>query len=181
MKQDFNEKMEIPEGVEIKIELGILNAKGPKGELSKILRVPNVNVEVKEKDVFISAKKGTKREKRMIGTLKSHIENIFQGVTEGHIYKLKICSTHFPMTVNNNNGEFSVQNFLGEKVPRTIKIKKGVDIKIEGEIITVESVDKELAGQTAASIEKICRINNRDRRIFQDGIYMIEKSEKKKE
>ena len=105
-------------------------------------------------------------------------KKILKGVVEGHVYQLKICSSHFPMSAAVNNGEFSVKNFLGEKVPRTIKIKENVDVKVEGDIITVESPDKELAGQTAASIEQLCKITNRDRRIFQDGIYIISKAGK---
>jgi len=55
----------------------------------------------------------------------------------------------------------------------------GAEVKIEEQIIIVESPDLELAGQTAASIEKLCKITNRDRRIFQDGIYIYEKPGKK--
>jgi len=181
MKLDLKEEIDIPEGVEVKIGLGVLTAKGPKGEMTRILRGPRVSLEVKDKKIIISAQKATKREKRLIGTFKSHVTNILQGVTSGHVYKLKICATHFPMSVSIKDGVFEVQNFLGEKVPRTRKIKPGVDVKIEDQEITVESVDKELAGQTAAAIETLCRITKRDRRIFQDGIYIIKKSEKIRE
>ncbi len=99
MKLDLSEKIEIPEGVEIKIERGLITAKGSKGEMSRRLLGPKISIEVKDGKVEISAKKATKREKRMTGTFKSHIQNIIQGVIEGHVYKLKICSTHFPMTV----------------------------------------------------------------------------------
>lgn len=181
MKLDLAEKIPIPEGVEIKVDGIAVSVKGEKGEVSKKLTGPNVNIEVKDSDVIFSSKKGTKREKRMIGTFKSHVKNMIQGVMKGHIYKLKICSSHFPMTVAAKDSVFEVQNFLGEKVPRKFKIRPGVDIKIEGQEITVESPDKELAGLTAAAIEQLCRITNRDRRIFQDGIYIIEKSEKEVE
>ena len=116
----------------------------------------------------------------MIGTFKSHIDNLMTGAAEGHVYQLKIASSHFPMTATINNQEFTVQNFLGGKVPRVIKVKEGVDVKIEGDIITIESTDKEAAGQTAGDIEQMCRITNKDRRIFQDGIYIIKKSKKAK-
>ncbi|MEE9525242.1 MAG: 50S ribosomal protein L6 [Candidatus Woesearchaeota archaeon] len=178
MKLDLTEQIEIPEGVEVKIDSGLISAKGPKGEISRRLAYPKVSVDVKDNKLTISSKKATKREKRIIFTFKSHLVNMIQGVTEGHSYKLKVCSTHFPMTVAIENGEFVVQNFLGEKIPRKCKIQKDAEVKIEGQDIMVESVDKEAAGQTAASIEQVCRITKRDRRIFQDGIYIITKSKK---
>ena len=178
MKQDLIAEIKIPEGIEVKVDDGIFTAKGSKGEVSKNLANPKINIDIKDKKVVISSKKATKREKTMIGTFKSHIKNILEGVKGGYVYKLKICSTHFPMTAAVNNGEFSVQNFLGEKIPRTFKILPGVDVKIEGQEITIESPDKEAAGQTAASVEQLCRITNKDKRIFQDGIYMVSKAEK---
>jgi len=178
MKLNFKEKIEIPEKIEAQIDKGIVKIKGPKGEASKKLIDPKVDIKIEDKKIIFSAKKGTKREKRIIGTFKSHIRNLIKGVNEGHTYKLKICSTHFPMNASVKDNEFILKNFLGEKIPRKIKIEQGVKINIEGEEITVESPNKELAGQTAASIEQLCRITGRDRRIFQDGIYITKKSEK---
>ena len=114
----------------------------------------------------------------MIGTFKAHLKNMIKGATEGHIYQMKICSSHFPMNVELKNNELSIKNLLGETIPRIIKIEEGVDVKIEENIITRESSDKELAGQTAASIELKCKIPGKDKRIFQDGIYIISKSGK---
>lgn len=82
------------------------------------------------------------------------------------------------MTVAVSKNELVVKNFLGEKVPRIIKLKENVTVKIEGEHIKIESPDKELAGQCAADIEKLTRRPGFDTRIFQDGIYIINKAGK---
>ena len=178
MKINIEEKIGIAEDVQVKIEDGLVYAKGPKGEVSRKFLHPKINIAVKENKIIISSKKATKREKKMIGTFKAHIKNMLKGVIDPFVYKLKVCSSHFPMTASVKDNKFSVQNFLGENIPRTVKLLPGVNVKVEGSEITVESADKELAGQIASSIEQLCKITNRDRRIFQDGIYLISKAGK---
>ncbi len=179
MKENkISEELEVPEGVEVKIEKGLVTVKGKKGECSKNLIDPRVNIELKDGKVVFTAKKATKREKTRIGAYYSHVKNMIKGASEGHVYKLKVCSGHFPMNASVSGKEFVVKNFLGEKKPRIFKLKEGVDVKVEGDAVTVESCSKELAGQTAADIEMLTKITNRDLRIFQDGIYITEKDGK---
>ena len=106
---------------------------------------------------------------------------MIKGVAEGHVYRLKICSGHFPMNVSVSGNEFSVANFLGEKTPRKLSVKEGASVKVEGQEVVVESMNKELAGQTAADIELLTKVKGRDRRIFQDGIFIINKDGKELE
>ena len=68
-----------------------------------------------------------------------------------------------------------IKNFLGESAPRKLRIHAGVTVKVNGDIVRIESVDKELAGMTASDIELVTRIRNRDRRVFQDGIFIVRK------
>ncbi len=173
--KEMTEKIEVPEGVEVTIDKGMCKAKGKKGECSKKIADPKITIEVKDGNIVLSAKKTTKREKTKMGTYISHIKNLIKGANEGHTYRLKVCSGHFPMNVSVSGKEFVIKNFLGEKKPRTLKIKEGATVKVEGEIVTVESCNKEIAGQTAASIESLTRITNRDLRIFQDGVYITAK------
>lgn len=175
MKANILQEIEIPEKTEVKVEGRTITVKGEKGELKRQIPVKSIKIEVNDNKILLSAEKATQREKRMILTMQSHIKNMLKGANENYIYKLKICSSHFPMTVNVDNGKLVVKNFLGEAKARTLTLKQGVDVKIEGTEIIVESPDKELAGLTAGAIEQVCRITNRDRRIFQDGIYIIEK------
>jgi large subunit ribosomal protein L6 len=83
------------------------------------------------------------------------------------------------MSVAVKDNEFIVKNFFGEKIPRIIKIKEGADVKVEGDIINVESPNKEIAGQVAADIEHLTKRANYDSRVFQDGIWITEKAGKK--
>jgi len=179
MKVEKLEKaVKVPEGVTVSVESNNVTVKGEKGEFSRRFADPRVEINMAENSVIVLAKNATKREKKRIFTYAVHIKNMIKGVKEGHVYKLKICSGHFPMNVENAGDKFSVKNFLGEKIPRILKIREGTTVKVEGTEIIVESIDKEKAGQTAANIEKLTRVRGRDLRIFQDGIYIIEKSGK---
>lgn len=114
----------------------------------------------------------------MVGTIRAHINNMIKGVTEGFTYKLKIRYAHFPMKVSVKGNEVIIENFLGEKHPRRARIMEGVTVKISGEDVIVTGIDKEKVGQTAANIEQATRIKGRDPRVFQDGIYIVEKAGK---
>lgn len=176
--EKITDAIELPEGVSAEIVKGIFKIKGPKGEIERKLLNPKIRTSLKDNKIFFEAKKPTKREKTLIGTFKAHIRNMIKGTKEGHIYKLRICSGHFPMNASISGDDFIVKNFFGEKIPRILKIKKGAEVKIDGNEVIVQSLDKDIAGQVAADIETLTKIKNRDLRIFQDGIYIIEKSSK---
>jgi large subunit ribosomal protein L6 len=123
-------------------------------------------------------KRKSQREKRSARTMEAHIKNMFKGVQNGHTYRLKICSGHFPMSVTVKGNAVEIKNFIGEKVPRTTEICADVHVKIDGDQIVVDGIDKEKVSETAARIEQITRRPGFDPRIFQDGIYIIEKDGK---
>jgi len=170
--------IEIPENIQVSVKDSILTTKGQKGEVVKNFVNPQISILVEKNLIKLMAKNATKREKKLMNTFRAHIKNMFKGVTEGHIYQLKICSGHFPMNVSVQGNEFIVKNFLGERFPRKLTLKENVGVKVEGDIVTVESSSKELAGQTAADIEQLTKIKGRDLRIFQDGIWIINKDGK---
>ncbi|MBI4149405.1 50S ribosomal protein L6 [Candidatus Woesearchaeota archaeon] len=182
-KQAFAERVTIPQGVDVRIEGSMVIASGPKGENQKKFANRAIRIERKEGIVVVSVntqalKKGSKREKRDIGTYAAHITNMVKGVSTGHRYVLKICAGHFPMNVSISGGTFIVKNFLGEKIPRTVELRKGAQAKVEGTEVVIEGVDKDTVAQAAADIEQLCRISGRDKRIFQDGIFITNKDGK---
>jgi large subunit ribosomal protein L6 len=173
--KDFKEIIEIPQGIKASAEDGILIVSKENKMVKKAMKHKEVKVSVDGNNIIVSFKKGDKREKMMANTFISHIKTMFRGVVEGHTYKLKICSGHFPINVSLSGSKFTVSNFLGEKKPRETKIRDGANVKIEGDHITVSGVDRDLVSQTAAQIEMLTRVRGRDLRIFQDGIYIINK------
>jgi large subunit ribosomal protein L6 len=177
--QLLQQKLAIPQGVTVNVHGTTITVKGPKGEESRILGTKKVLLVVEGNEVIVSAKNATKNDKCMLQTNAAHIKNMLRGVSEGHVYKLKICSGHFPMSVSLKGDVFEVKNFIGEAVPRRLTIKPGVKVTIAGTDITVESASKEAAGSQASAIELLTRRPGFDTRVFQDGIYIIEKDGKK--
>lgn len=171
-------QVKIPSNVEIHLDGSLIKAKGPKGSFEKNLFSPGIKFERKDDTLFIlpMAKKITKSHKTIINTISSHTKNMIIGVLHGFEANLKICSGHFPMSVSIDNKMLIIKNFFGEKVPRKAQLPDSVSAKIDGDIIRVSGCDKNLVGQTAAIIERTCRIRNRDRRRFQDGIWLMEKA-----
>ena len=175
MKKEIIQKIEIPKGIEAELKDSELIIKGPKGENKRTFKTDKIKFEKKDNYIILENKKSTKREKEQINTIAAHIKNMIKGVTEGFTYKLKICTSHFPVSTEIKDKEIYIKNFLGEKIPRIIKVPEGVEVDIQKENIIVSSTNKEKAGQAAANFENATRIKGRDRRIFQDGIYIINK------
>jgi len=178
MKQDLEKEMSLLDGATATLSGDKLTIKGKKGEITR--RVPTqLHLKIDGDKLSLSSKKATRREKKLLFTYAAHIKNMVKGATQGFVYKLKICSGHFPMKVACKGSTFSVTNFLGEKIPRKMPVPTGAKITVAGSDITVEASDIEVAGRTASNIEQLTRICDKDRRIFQDGIYITDKAGRK--
>ncbi|MBU0957451.1 MAG: 50S ribosomal protein L6 [Nanoarchaeota archaeon] len=176
MKRDILESVEIPEGIEVELDKNKITIKNKDVTLTK--QIINLPIKIKDNKIIFEKKNANKNDKKIIKTFLVHMKNMIQGVQEKFTYKLQIASSHFPITVEKNNNLIIIKNFLGERKDRISKILEDVDVKIEGEFITIESNNKESAGQTAANLETATKIRNRDRRRFQDGIYITDKAGK---
>ncbi len=178
MKKPFQQIIEIPEGVEVSLNGNLLKIKGPEGENSREFKLGKIKFDASKDKITLNDKKATKCEKKIINTTSSHIQNMIKGVQEKFTYNLKVAASHFPMTVKVDGKKAEIKNFLGEKIPRYCKIPEGAEVEIKKNDITIKSINKEIAGQAAANFEKATKISNRDRRIFQDGIYITNKAGK---
>ena len=172
----MEKRLTIPDNVQVTVKGRKFTFKGSKGELTRDFSDPRFDKQIsieKTGNEIVVLGPDRRKMKSMIGTIISHTNNMILGVTKGHRYKMKIVFTHFPITVEVKEGKVLVRNFLGEKGARVAKVRGNVDIKVQKDDITITSSDKEAAGQTAANIEKICKVSKRDRRIFSDGIFIV--------
>ena len=172
----IKEQITAPDGVQLSFADGILTASGEKGSLSKTFSHPRIQLTLKDKQISIGCSdRPTRKEKALVGTYVAHINNMFTGVTEGFEYHMKTVFSHFPIKTTVEDNTFVIQNFLGERAPRKALILDGVTVTTKGEDVTVSGIDKEKVGQTAANIERATRVKRRDIRVFQDGVYIIDK------
>lgn len=174
--KELTETIALPDGVSASYAAPVLTVKGAKGELSRKLFHPRIAFTVEGNAITLTCTNAGKREKTLFYTLRSHVRNMVTGVTEGFVYKMKVCSGHFPMTVTVKGELFEVKNFIGEAVPRTLKLNPAVKVTVEGADVTLEGTDVEAVGNQAGSIEQLTRRLGFDRRIFQDGIYITNKA-----
>lgn len=177
IKEKLEELIEIPSGVNASLNSG-LTVSGQKGTVKRSFKMHNIKITIDGNKIKLSAEKSSKNEKKILYALLGHIKNMIKGVQEGYVYKLQVCSVHFPITVaiDKASNTLVIKNFIGEAQPRKAKLLPNTDVKVEEDIITVESPDIEAAGQTAANIEMATRVKNKDRRVFQDGIWIISKA-----
>ena len=176
MKKELFKEIEIPEGIEAEVDGNRIRIKGPEGENSRGFAIRDLKLTKEGNKIIVGSKKATKKEKKLMNTMAAHIKNMILGTQKKFEYELKAVFSHFPITIDVNGQEVLIKNFLGEKTPRKTRIPSGVEIEVNGAIIKVKSTDKELAGQAAAKLETATRIRARDKRIFQDGIFIIKKA-----
>ncbi len=171
----IREEIEIPEGVEVIIENNEVTVKGPNGEDSRKFTYPNVTIAKEDNLVVLETYFPKKKDKSMIGTTKAHLQNMITGVTDGFTYHMKIVFAHFPMTVKPQGDKVTIENFIGERHPRTSKIVGDAKVSVKGDEVTITGVNKEDVGQTMANLEQATKIKGKDPRVFQDGIYLVSK------
>jgi large subunit ribosomal protein L6 len=168
----LREEIPIPEGIDVTIDGGV-TVKGSKGQLSRKFNYPNVVIKKDDGNVVLEANFPKKRDKAMLGTIKSHIDNMITGLTDGFTYNMKIVYAHFPMTVKAVGDKVTIENFLGERYPRTAKIVGSAKVQVKGDEVVITGINKEDVGQTMANLEQATKIKGRDPRVFQDGIYFV--------
>ncbi len=172
------ESVEVPAGVTFTVGPGTLTAQGPLGRVARPFPSDLLELTVAKGSVGLRLRSPSDRKRRraLLHTWVAHVRNLARGVTVGVEARMKVVAAHFPMKVSVRGEEIVIENFLGEKYPRTTRLRPGTKAVVEGDLVTVSGHDVEQVGQSAANIERATHIRDYDPRVFQDGIYLIERA-----
>lgn len=145
----------IPNGVEVQIDGRIVQVKGPKGPLT-CETSPLVQVALKEEDgnkiIAVSVTDEFEKQQRaQWGTTRALIQNMITGVTEGFEKQLEVNGVGFRANMQGKNLVLTV----GFSHPVPVEIPENVQASVDGNMITLKSIDKQLVGETAAYIRSI--------------------------
>ena len=168
-------EIEIPDDVSAETDHLELTVEGPNGSVTRRLWYPDIDVSVADGAVVVATESDDAKTDATVGTFESHVANMIHGVTDGWEYTMEVYYAHFPMQVTVEGDEVVIENFLGERAQRRTPIRGDTDVQIDGETVTLSGSDKEAVGQTAADIEQLTKVTDKDTRVFQDGVYIVEK------
>ncbi len=140
--------IEIPQGVEVKIEGQTVTAKGPLG--TEVVEVrPEIAVKIEGNEILLS-KVGTSRETdALYGLSRTLVANAVTGVKEGFVKKLEINGVGYRAAMQGT----TLNMALGYSHPVNIEPPAGITISVENNTnITVKGSNKQLVGDIAALI-----------------------------
>ncbi|KAG5639261.1 hypothetical protein H0H81_004922 [Sphagnurus paluster] len=177
------EELDIPENVEVTIKSRVIVVVGPRGTLTKNVRHVNMDIQVvkgKTSKVNLAVWQGGRKHVACLRTIRTLINNMIIGVTQGFRYKMRAVYAHFPINciIQESGKQVEIRNFLGEKTVRHVSMLNGVNIMesaAQKDELILEGNDIDMVSQSAASIQGICRVRNKDIRKFLDGIYVSAK------
>ena len=171
--------IELPEGVSASLEGDNVIIAKEGNSVSREFRHPRLVVSEVDGGLEVFCDLPRRSERALAGTWNAHLKNMVKGVDSGFEYRLQAVYSHFPMTIKVQGNELTVPNLFGEKVPRVAKLPwtpSEVEVRVENKTDSmVKGSDREKVGQTAPNIERCCAVKKRDRRVFQDGIYIVSK------
>jgi len=144
----------IPQGVDVKVDEGVIEAKGSKGTLSLAIN-PKSKVEVNGSEIKISKRDEndpSKEANAVWGLTRSLVNNIIIGVSVGYQKKLELQGVGFRMNVQGKK----IVMALGFSHPVEKEIPEGIEAKIEeNNILVISGIDKQKVGQFAAEVRSL--------------------------
>ena len=144
--------IEMPSGVEAKIETGKVTVKGPLGEISQSMN-PKLTVKKENNKLVVERPSEQKLYRELHGLTRNLIANMVTGVSKGYEKTLDITGVGFKAATQGTNLMLS----LGFSHPIVYPLPKGIKATVDAKQtqITLKGIDKQLVGQIAANLRSL--------------------------
>ncbi|MEN8139973.1 MAG: 50S ribosomal protein L6 [Thermodesulfobacteriota bacterium] len=150
MSRIGNKPIDVPAGIEVAISGNNITVKGKNGSLQRDFR-PEIGFEQEGDTINVICRDNSKRTRAFSGLSRTLLNNMILGLTGGFSKKLVIEGVGYRADLKGKVINLSV----GYSHPVLFELPEGVNAKVDRTEITLDSIDKELLGQTAASIREI--------------------------
>lgn len=139
----------IPDKVEVTLSANVVTVKGPKGTLT-FTHHYEVAIKIEDGKVIVEKKGVTKRAQALWGTTAKLIDNMIEGVTTGFTKQLELNGVGFRMNLAGKKLNLA----LGFSHPVVVDLPEKVEGKVENNVLTLSSIDKQILGEFAAYVRK---------------------------
>lgn len=143
--------IDIPAGVEVKVDGDQVTVKGPKGELTQRVAAP-IEVQVDDGQVQVTRPDDERESRSLHGLTRTLIYNDIIGVTEGYTKGVEVVGTGYRVQAKGSGLEFA----LGFSHPVVVDAPEGITFAVEGtNKVTVSGISKQAVGEVAANLRKL--------------------------
>jgi len=143
--------IEIPNGVEVKIEGNKVTVKGPKGTLARDFH-SDITIKLEENQVIVERPSDHRTHRALHGTTRSIIANMVQGVSNGFSKTLELVGVGYRAQKKGNTVVLNV----GYSHPVEVNPIEGIELDVPAQNqVVVKGIDKEKVGAMAANIRSI--------------------------
>ena len=170
--------IDIPSGVDAKLETGKVTVKGPLGEISQDVN-PKLTIKKENNKLLVERPTNQKIYRELHGLTRNLIANMVSGVSKGYEKTLDITGVGFKASAQGTNLMLN----LGFSHPIVYPLPKGIKATVDAKQtqITLKGVDKQLVGQIAANIRSLKKPEPyKGKGIKYRGEYIFRKEGKKK-
>lgn len=152
MSRIGKQPVKIPKGVDVKVDKRRVTVKGPKGEL-KMEHPDLVSVAVSDGQVQVERVNDTRDARARHGLVRSLVQNMVTGVSEGYKRDLEIVGVGYRAQVQGQKLTFN----LGFSHPVEFQLPAGVVAEVDKKqtALALSAIDKQLLGQVAADIRAL--------------------------
>jgi large subunit ribosomal protein L6 len=150
MSRVGNKPIDVPKGVEVKMEGSRITVKGPKGTLSRTLP-GGVSASLEGNSLIVKRRSDENNLRALHGLYRALIANMVNGVSQGFERKLELSGVGY--RASKQGSKLVMQ--VGLSHPVTFDPPAGIEFRVEGQDkVTVVGADKELVGEVASGIKK---------------------------